>query len=648
MTLRRQLFTGLSVIFLLVFLSLLVITAHSTRAYLQQQLASHAQDAATALSHPLSQSLARNELTLAETQIATMFDRGYFKQVIVLSSSGTQLLAKELPPRIEKVPLWFSTLFPLETQAGEAFLASGWKQLGKVVITSQPTIAYQYLWRTTTEMFWWILGLYLLSLLATHILLHIILEPLLHIENAALAIRKKRFEQIAQIPKARELQRVVVAMNDMSGRISEMLDAEVSRAEGFRREAYEDTLTRLENRRSFDLRLTQILEGGEPFTSGMALILEINGLKELNTEQGYRQGDALLAGLAQSAREVMGGRSIILARIGGTAFAFVCLDISASEGETLANSLKMRLGSDIARSEACTHVSFNFGVAHFRYGNTRAQILARTDLALEGARQSGPNTMQIVGDDGHDASSMGSFGWRMMLQKALAEGRWVLLAQRVVALADQSVLHHEVMSRLIDSQGNLAPASYFLPMAVRHNFMVEVDRALINLTLNLFEHPQGQVQRVAVNISAQCVRDDDFVRWLDEKLKELGSRASQLMFEMSEFGCSRDMAATRRFVAMLRGRGVAFGIDHFGLSPQSLNTLRQLPPDYLKLDGGLVRELLHNEDSRLMFKSIMHLAHSLKVPVIAECVESEEQIPLLRENQVEGVQGYHIGMPEPI
>lgn len=648
MTLRRQLFAGLSVIFLLVFVSLLVISIQSTRAYLQQQLASHAQDAATALSHPLAQSLGRNELTLAETQIATVFDRGYFKRVIVLSSSGAQLLAKELPQRIEKVPLWFSTLFPLETQAGEAFLTSGWKQLGKVVVTSQPTIAYQYLWRTTTEMFWWIFGLYLLSLFVTRFLLHIILEPLRHIENTALAIREKRFEQIAQIPKARELKRVVVAMNDMSGRISEMLDTEVSRAEEFRREAYEDTVTRLENRRSFDLRLAQILEGGEQFTSGTALILEINGLKELNTEQGYRQGDTLLAGLAQSAREVMGDRSIILARIGGTSFAFICLDIAHPEGGALAKALKTRLGKDIAHSEACMHVSFNLGVAHFRYGNTRAQILARTDLALEGARQSGPNTLQIIGDGGHDSSSMGSFGWRMMLQKALAEGRWVLLAQRVVALADQSVLHHEVMSRLIDSQGNLAPASYFLPMALRHNFMADVDRALIDLTLNLFDDPQCQVQRVAVNISAQSIKNADFVSWLDKKLKELGLRASQLMFEMSEFSCSRDKEATLSFVTMLRGRGATFGIDHFGLSPHSLNTLRQLPPDYLKLDGGLVRELLHNEDSRLMFKSIMHLAHSLKVPVIAQCVESEEQIPLLRENQVDGVQGYHIGMPEPI
>jgi EAL domain-containing protein (putative c-di-GMP-specific phosphodiesterase class I) len=120
------------------------------------------------------------------------------------------------------------------------------------------------------------------------------------------------------------------------------------------------------------------------------------------------------------------------------------------------------------------------------------------------------------------------------------------------------------------------------------------------------------------------------------------------MFEMSEFGCSRDLEATRRFVAMLRSHGAAFGIDHFGLSPHSLNTLRQLPPDYLKLGGGLVQDILHNEDSRQMFKSIMSFAHLLKVPVIATCIESEEQMSLLRENHVAGAQGYLIGMPEPI
>jgi diguanylate cyclase (GGDEF)-like protein len=646
-TLRRQLFSGLSVIFLLVFICLLVITVRASRSYLQQQLASHAQDAATALSYPLAQSLANNDLALAETQIATVFDRGYFKQVIVLSASGSQLLAKELPQRIEKVPLWFSTLFPLETQAGEAFLTSGWKQLGKVVITSQPTIAYQYLWRITTEMFWWIFGLYFLSLLATRILLRIILEPLQNIENAALAIREKRFVQIAQIPKARELERVVVAMNDMSKRISEILDAEVARAEGFRREAYEDVVTRLENRRSFDLRLTHILEDGEHFTNGMVLMLEINGLKELNTEQGYLAGNKLLSRLAQSAREVLGDRSIILARIGGAAFAFVCLDISASEGKTLTESLRACADNDIVRDKTCASLSFHLGAAHFHYGDTRTQILARADLALESARQSGSNNMEIVGDD-HDSSSLGATGWRMMLQKAVTEGRWVLYAQRVVALADQSVMHHEILSRMVDAQGDLVPASYFLPMALRHNLMAEVERVLINLTLNRLNDPQAQIQRVAINIHAQCIKDNDFVRWLDAQLKEHSPRTNQLMFEMSEFGCSRDVEATRRFVAMLRSHGAAFGIDHFGLSPHSLNTLRQLPPDYLKLGGGLVQDILHNEDSRQMFKSIMSFAHLLKVPVIATCIESEEQMSLLRENHVAGAQGYLIGMPEPI
>jgi EAL domain-containing protein (putative c-di-GMP-specific phosphodiesterase class I) len=314
----------------------------------------------------------------------------------------------------------------------------------------------------------------------------------------------------------------------------------------------------------------------------------------------------------------------------------------------LTESMHTRVLSDLGSDQVYSSISINLGATFFHHGNKLAQILARADLALEGARQSGQNIMQIIVDDDHDSSSMGAFGWRAMIQKALAEGQWALFAQRVVSLADQSVLHHEILGRMIDAQGVLVPASYFLPMAIRHNFMPEVERALISLTLKQLTDPQRPLPKVALNIHAQCVKDKSFVKWLDETLKEQAPHSGRLVFEISEFSCARDIAATQRFVKMLRSRGAAFGIDHFGLSPQSLNTLRHIPPDYLKLDGGLVKDLLHNEDSRQLFASIMNLAQSLRVQVIATCVETEDQVAILRENQVAGGQGYLIGKPEAI
>ena len=166
MTLRRQLFLGISLIFLGVFVGLALLGVSGTRQYLEEQLGSHAQDAASSLVHPLSQSLGAGDRTLAETQVATLFDRGYFQRIAVLGNDGKVVVERELPAKIDAVPLWFSSWLTLEAQPGEAFLASGWRQLGKVVVISQPTHAYQYLWQSALEISGWMFLAYLLALFA--------------------------------------------------------------------------------------------------------------------------------------------------------------------------------------------------------------------------------------------------------------------------------------------------------------------------------------------------------------------------------------------------------------------------------------------------------------------------------------------------
>ena len=129
MTLRQQLFLAISAIVLAIFVALTWADVRSTRAYLEEQLASHAQDAASALVHPLSQSLGKADTQLAATQVATLFDRGYFQRIAVLGLKGDVLVNRELPAKIDEVPVWFSELFPLQAAPGEAFISAGWRQL---------------------------------------------------------------------------------------------------------------------------------------------------------------------------------------------------------------------------------------------------------------------------------------------------------------------------------------------------------------------------------------------------------------------------------------------------------------------------------------------------------------------------------------
>ena len=672
MTLRRQLLIAISILFLLVFAGLQTLSILSTKDFLQQQLSSHAQDAASSLSHTLVEPLAANDRTLAEIQIAAMFDRGYYRQIILLSPDGKQVINKELPENIENVPVWFSSLLSLDTPPGQVFITSGWKQLGKLVVVSQPTFAYQYLWTSVKQTTWWLIAMCLLAWMLMILFLRIILAPLQAIENAAIDIQGKRFTKIEVLPGARELRRVVLAMNAMSGKISEILDAEMQRAEAYRKDAYTDKVTGLENRQGFDLRFDHLLADKGSFTSASIVVLEFDGLKEFNNEHGYRSGDNVLKGATAIVGAMADMDVRIAGRIGGTAFAFVSVNRSASDSEVHVRAMQAALSTYLDAEVPGKTLSFSIGSIAFTPAQSRGDIFAKVDLALETARQQGRNNALTINFIEEAGVVEGSLGWRTLIQNALAESRWALVAQPVLALSSGVLYQHEIFSRLIDTQGNFVPAAKFMPMALRHQLMEDIDRAIITLIFDLLSSEINRYKKIpidvtlqsveslelmmsrvshykdiAVNISVQSIESSSFKDWLSRLLDADRGIAQRLSVELSEFSCVKDIELTREFVTLLRSFGVRFGIDHFGLDPHALEFLREVPPDYIKLDGGLVRGMAENPSGHEHVRAIIKLAHSLEIPVIAQNVESEEMQTMLLLDAVEYGQGYFLGTPQP-
>ncbi|MDD2884869.1 MAG: EAL domain-containing protein [Dechloromonas sp.] len=644
MTLRQQLFIGISIIFALIFAGLVWLGVSGTRAYLEEQLGSHAQDAASSLVHPLSQAQGEGDDVLAQTLVATLFDRGYFQRIAVLAADGRLVFERSLPPKVDGVPLWFSDALTLQAPAGEAFLSAGWRQLGKVIVVSQPTHAYQYLWGSTLEIAGWMLLAYGLALLATRMVLRWILQPLSEIEQTAIEIQRKNFKQIGIKPKALELSRVVGAMNNMSRKISEFLDAESAKAERFRKEAYQDELTGLDNRRSFDLRLAQVFGGEIQFSEGVLIGIEVNNLKQFNTEASYKRGDDFLAAIARYGREILGSEGSILCRTGGGSFAFIIFDRSTEQVAELGRRLRESLLQAFPEGEG--DFSFSIGMVHFGPGDTRSPVMARLDLAIESARQAERNALHHVVNLDAAVSSLGSMAWRDLIKNALHENRWRLVGQPVVSLKTGAVTQQEIMTRLVGQDGELVPASVFLPMAMRHKLMPDIDQALLALAFDILERRAGESGlNLAVNMSNQSLENPAFLTWLSGRLARLAGRNLHLSFELTEYGCSLDIEAARRFANLLRSHQARFGIDHFGLAPNSLQMLRDLPPDYIKLNAGLVAEAPKNADARSLLRAIVTLANSLEVEVIAQGVESAEQVSMLVSDQVAGGQGYHFGAP---
>lgn len=648
MSLRNQLLGVLLSLIAAILVAIGWVSIQGTRSYLEQQLASHAQDAATALSVTLGQSMGKGDTVLAEAQVVSVFDRGYFKRIEVLGPDKSPVLKRELPQRVQGVPMWFVSMFPIETPAGEAFLGSGWRQLGKVIVISQPTYAYQHLWRTTVELLWWLLAISVAAVAMGLAVLHFILKPLRDIEKTAIAVQAKRFEQITSEPAAPELARVVHAMNDMSRRVGEMLEAETAKAQSLYKQAYEDELTGLVNRRGYELRVAELLHGEHHFATGTVVTLELDDMRLLSRQYGFAAGEQLMRVMVQCARDILvkAGASL-LARTNEYSFSFVLIDVPRTQATKAAGDFHKAVLDKLADFEPAQMVAINVGVAFFNQQDQRKDLFARADLAVETARQSERNGFQVLDDAQDDNTSLGSFGWRTLIQSALVESRWRLLRQPVLKLGGQHVvLQAECMARLVDHEGDLVPASHFMPMAARHRLMPDVDRAMVTMALDYLRNSADLGEVVAVNVSPQSVGDSEFMDWLVLNLNQLGPQCRRLAIEISEFGVLRNVGAALRLRNQIRTHGGKFGIDHFGVNPRAIELLRELLPDYVKLTGALMQEIEAVEAVSDMLQSFVKLAHSLDVMVIAQQVERAEQVAVLTTAQVDAGQGYFFGAPQ--
>jgi diguanylate cyclase (GGDEF)-like protein len=650
MSLRKQLSLVLSLLFTVVLVAIMWLSLAKTCSYLEQQLGVHAQDTATALAVSVEPLLGHGDLVLVESQVGTLFARGSFKHIEVIGDDRSTLARRDSPEIIQDVPRWFVASFPIQTPVGQAFIGPGEQSSGKVNVISQPTLAYQYLWTSALQ---WLLWLLLGSATVVGLLqvgLSFILRPLRAIERAAVDVQASRFAQMTLLPRAPELASVVVAMNLMSQRMVQMLDLETAKAQALHKQAYEDETTGLVNRRGFELRLAEFLQGAHQMTLGAVISVELDDMRLVNRAYGFAAGEHILRLVADSARAVLSDAPVrILARSNEFSFNFVVADLSHSQVTELASELRKRILMQLVDYESAQMPSTHLGVAFFHKQDTRSDIFARADLAVESARQSRRNGFFVLHDNEEENMSLGSYGWRTLLQKALLENRWRLLQQPVLSLrlgADRALLQNECMARLVDVNGTLIAASNFMPMAARHGLMPEVDQALVTLALDYLQQSTEKETILAVNICAHSMVSATFMAWFAKRLKQLRSRASQLAIEVSEFGVLRDKQAASQVRDLVRRHGGQFGIDHFGLDPQSLALLREILPDYVKLSGALMLEVATVDSARDMLQSFVKLAHALDITVIAQQVENSAQVAVLMAAKVDAGQGYLLGTPQ--
>ncbi|WP_035384811.1 EAL domain-containing protein [Ferriphaselus sp. R-1] len=644
MTLFRQLFIAVSILFLLLMAVIEVTYIHNSRTYLQDQLASHSQDVATSLGLVLPVAMEAGDEVKVQTIVGAAFDRGFYRSIRVVSVQGETLLLRELPPTPPDVPEWFTHWISLDVPTAESLITKGWRQMGRVVVSSHPNFAYRQLWATTRAATAWLFGLYLLSLILLHYFLRTILSPLRSIEAVAESISERDFRTVSDTPRARELRSVVRAINSLSNKVRAFIDQEVQIADRFRREAYQDPLTGLANRRGFELQIDAILKAPADVQSGALFMIHLPHFEEFNTEQGYVNGDRFLVELAQALTAVRVGQPLMAARIGGVTLVVASLNLSKEQSTALGRALAETV-EVVCRSSGVRH---SFGCGGVYFGSERMELgrlMSEADSAMLQATERQSLVLLEHSLEPEDIIK-GSQYWKQFISDALEQGRTAIYTQPVRSLAQAGVvLQHEVTGRLCGEGGEVVPAAEFIMMANRHQLVAAIDRKFMAKLFGLLPERPLLEGQVAINLSMRSISDSGLVDWLLSELGKQPALARRIVFEFAEFSVVQDLRAASEFVGKVRKLGAGFAVDNFGLHPSAFEYLQSLHPSYIKLSTSYVSRLESSPESQFFISSVVKIARPLEVMTIAHGVESAEQLELLRKLGVDGYQGYAIGAP---
>ncbi|TDF79166.1 cyclic di-GMP receptor LapD [Pseudomonas sp. H9] len=646
MSLFKQLLLAICLFLVVAFSGSFMVSLESSRSQYVNQLRSHAQDAATALALSLTPNI--DDPAMVELMVSSIFDSGYYSSIKVIDlGSNAVLVERHAEADANGVPAWFIRLIGLEAAGGDAIVSRGWQQAARVEVVSHPMFALAKLWQSALGSLGWLLLCGALSAVLGALLLRRQLKPLDYMVAQSHAIARREFLSLPDLPSTPELRRVVQAMNQMVEKLKALFKEQAERSEKLRVESYQDSLTGLANRRYFEMQLNAQVSNIEEARPGYLLLLRVKDLAGLNQRLGGQRTDQLLQAVGQQLQRTCANypeTNNLITRSRGGEFAVLAPGLVHEEAVQLAQALEVTLQS--LADTGATDVSpvACIGMAPYSPGDAPQALLKLADEALARAEsQVEPGwvcleqgTAPQAGDTHH--------AWHQLLEEALQQGRFQLFFQPVVASdAPERVLHYKVISRVLDAQGQAIAAGRFLPWLERFGWSARLDVLMLEQVL---KHMQGHTEALALNLSAATLADPSALQRVYELLGQNPALGPRLTLEIGEEQLP-DQAALEQLTRRLRALGFSLSLQRFGGRFSMIGNLAHLGLAYLKIDGSYIRAIDEERHKRLFIEAIQRAAHSIDLPLIAERVETEGELKVLREMGIQGVQGRLVGEPAP-
>lgn len=451
---------------------------------------------------------------------------------------------------------------------------------------------------------------------------------------------------------------VKTAGDEVIGAVLVFKDASQARAlrRTLEHHANHDSLTALPNRRAFEQELREaIAEAEEQARRHVVCFLDLDRFKIVNDSAGHTAGDALLREISDLLRYRTRSHDLV-ARLGGDEFAILLRDCSVAEGESIARQLvdaimALRFRWDGRRYE----IGASVGLTAVR-GDILApdDLVSQADAACYVAKSKGNSHVVVYEEEPHGQAQRYRRDIKVAanIRDAIDTGRFCLYAQEIRSLQpDRPIARsYEILLRMRDDKGRIVSPSDFIPAAERFALMDRLDRWVIRNVL----HGEGSRLRaaddvtIAINLSANSLDDPTLWAYLKAELEASQLPPQRLHLEITETALIENVSSAVAFIEQARAAGCGITLDDFGTGLSSFAYLRQFPVDTIKIDGSFIRQLASNPVDRAITESINTVARRLGARTIAEQVEDEATLELVREIGIDQAQGYAIGRPLPL
>ncbi|SIS61890.1 EAL domain-containing protein [Neptunomonas antarctica] len=624
----------------------LYIMSDSSKEMLLHQLESHGQDTATHLGLYLAPYMADEDTAMIETTVNAIFDSGFYHKIEVTNADQKTLFSSTTPVIIsEKVPQWFLKLVQITPPSMEREISHQWRKVGKIKVQSRAGYAYEQLWKGAEKTLIWFISLALIAVLSLSYLLRLILRPLKGVEEQATALSERKYVEQKQIPKTRELKNVVEAMNRMVRRVHLMFDEQSRHIDDLRKTAYQDNLTGLANQRSTQAQLCDWLDYRKEFGPGTCIYLHIPNLQALNEKFGEEKANNFLRYTAKQLENLsIRYQPNIVGRLSGADFIAL---IPETDEETikceitkLNHTIKTRADfENISPDQPAVHIS----VTQSTDDTSAAQLLSEARILV---RQAAIEKTDIQFPEQFTGTQVASSSWQEHVANAINNKQVFLQFQKVLSSTEKKPLQRELLVRILNRENIPCTANEFIHVVKELGLIEALDKAVLERAIEYISHNPTS-SPLTVNLTQQTIHTENFDKWLRRKLGKHPLKG-KLNIEINETAVLNDVEHIVRFRDLLRKNSIGFGVDNFGIHPSGFSYIYAVQPDYIKIDGSLIREVDHSAEDRFFISSLITAVHSLGIEVYAERVEKQSQVEQLILLNIDGTQGFLHGRPEAL